>query len=396
MTARLLHALATTDALAAVFSDAALLEHMLRFEVALARAQAAEGLAPPRAADAIGAVPLTVFDTDAIARSARASGTVAIGFVEALTAYVRTHAAEAAPLVHRGATSQDVTDTALVLALQRAAVLLAADHRRLIGALRRLSDRHRDTVMLARTLLQPAAPTSFGLKVAGWFAGIARANRRLTSAFADARALQFGGPVGTLAALGPQGPAVAERMAAELGLTWPGAAWHTERDRFAGVAGACAMYVAALGKMARDISLLMQFEVGEAAEPGGGSSSMTHKRNPAASALILAAANRVAALTSGFLAGMAQEHERGIGGWHAEALTLAEVVQATGSALAAAADAIEHLRVDPERMRHNLEATRGTVFASDAGAAREPEAYLGSAETFRTRLLSEDDGTEHG
>ena len=388
---RLLEGLATTDALAAVFSDTALLDGMLRFEVALARAQAAAGLAPREAADAIADIPIDGFDVAAIARSARTSGTVAIAFVDALRSQVRAKAPGSAPLVHRGATSQDVTDTALVLVLQQASTVLAAEHIRLAAALRQLSNRHRDTVMLARTLLQPAAPTTFGVKAAGWFAGLARAHRRLTRAFEDARVVQFGGPAGTLAAFGTDGSRIAEALAADLGLRWPGAPWHTERDRLAGVVTACGIYTAALGKMARDLSLLMQWEVGEAAEPGGGSSSMKHKRNPAAAALILAAVTRVSALTSAFMAGMVQEHERGLGGWHAEALTIAEVVQSTGSALAAAADAVEQLEVDPDRMRRNLEATRGTVFAADPGSPQTPEAYLGSAEVFRQRLLAADD-----
>jgi 3-carboxy-cis,cis-muconate cycloisomerase len=276
-----------------------------------------------------------------------------------------------------------VTDTALVLCLRRAAEILHRDHQRLTAALRRLSDRHHDTVMLARTLLQPATPTTFGLKAAGWFAGVAHAHAWMARAFEEARVLQFGGPAGTLAVLGEHGPAIAERMAIELELTWPGAPWHTDRHRFAAVAAACGIYTGALGKIARDVALLMQFEVGEAAEPGGGSSSMPHKRNPAACALILAAAARVPALAATLFSTMTQEHERGVGGWHAEAITLADIVQTTGSALAGAADVAEHLTVDADRMRRNLEAARGTVFpGSDA-----PDTHLGSAEVFRRRLL---------
>ena len=394
MNVRLLESLATTDALADAFSDAALLSAMLRFEAALARAQAHAGLVPASVADAIAAVPLDAFDAGAIARSARASGTIAIAFVQMLSARVEANAPAAAPFVHRGATSQDVTDTALALCLRRAGEIIARDHQRLATALRTLSDTHRDTVMLGRTLMQPAAPITFGLKAANWFGGIVRAYARVHEAFANARVVQFGGPAGTLAALGAHGPAVAERLARELDLAWPGAPWHTERDRFAAVVTSCAIYTASLGKIARDASLLMQFEVAEAAEPGGGSSSMPHKRNPSGCALILAAANRVPALTSAFLAGMVQEHERSVGGWHAEGITIAEVVQSTGSALAAAADLVEHLTVDRDRMRRNLEATRGVVFAvgDQAPSTDKPEDYLGAAETFRRRLLDEDKG----
>jgi 3-carboxy-cis,cis-muconate cycloisomerase len=393
---RLLESLATTDALADAFSDAALLSAMLRFEAALARAQAHAGLVPATVADAIAAVPIDCFDAGAIARSARASGTIAIAFVEALRARVASDVPAAAPFVHRGATSQDVTDTALVLCLRRAGEIIARDHQRLATALRTLSDTHRDTVMLGRTLLQPAAPITFGLKVAHWFGGVRRADASVRAAFANARVVQFGGPAGTLAALGAHGPAVAGHLAQELDLAWPGAPWHTERGRFAAVVTSCAIYTASLGKIARDVSLLMQFEVGEAAEPGGGSSSMPYKRNPAGCALILAAAQRVPALTAAFLAEMVQEHERGLGGWHAEGLTIAEVVQSTGSALAAAADLVEHLTVDRDRMRRNVEATRGVVFAAGDGASDKdkPDDALGAAETFRRRLLDEDEGSQ--
>ena len=439
MSARLLHSLASTDALDEAFSDAAVLSSMLRFEAALARAEARAGLVPASVADAIAAVPLDAFDPAALARAARTSGTIATGFVEALIGRVQADVPAAAPFVHWGATSQDLTDTALVLSLVRARDVLAADHRRLLAALRRLSDRHRATVMLARTLLQPAAPTTFGLKAAGWFAGVSRSHASVSAAFQDAAVAQFGGPSGTLAALGPHGLAVAADLARELGLASPDAPWHTHRERLATLAASLGVYTGSLAKIARDVTLLMQFEVGEAAEPGGGSSSMPHKRNPAGCATVLAAATRAPGLVSAFLAGMTQEHERGVGGWHAESLTLAALVQGCGSALAAAADVAEGLTVDPDRMRRNLAETRGVVFAeramgllspvlgrepaqravaaalerasagrdtfaealnanADAAAALgdrartldDPEQYLGSAEAFRRRLLGEE------
>ena len=439
MSGRLLHSLASTDALDEAFSDAAVLSSMLRFEAALARAEARAGLVPASVADAIAAVPLDAFDAAALARAARRSGTIATGFVEALIGRVQADVPAAAPFVHWGATSQDLTDTALILSLVRARDVLAADHRRLLAALRRLSDRHRAAVMLARTLLQPAAPTTFGLKAAGWFAGVSRSYAAVSAAFQDAAVAQFGGPSGTLAALGPHGIAVAQDLARELGLASPDAPWHTHRERLATLAASLGVYTGSLGKIARDVTLLMQFEVGEAAEPGGGSSSMPHKRNPAGCATVLAAATRAPGLVSAFLAGMTQEHERGVGGWHAESLTLAALVQGCGSALAAAADLAEGLTVDPDRMRRNLAETRGVVFAeramgllspvlgrepaqravaaalerasagrdtfagalnanADAAAALgdrartldDPEQYLGSAEAFRRRLLGEE------
>jgi 3-carboxy-cis,cis-muconate cycloisomerase len=343
---------------------------------------------------------------------------------------VRSAHPESARFVHWGATSQDVTDTAFVLLLLRARAILAADHAGLLDALRRLSDQHADTIMLGRTLLQPAPPVTFGLKAAGWFAAVRRNWTRLDAAFHEAAILQFGGASGTLAALGAQGPEVARLLGEALGLAVPAAPWHAHRDRLAAVVTNCGIYTGTLGKIARDASLLMQWEVGEAEEPGGGSSAMPHKRNPAQFTIALACANRVPGLVSGFLSGMVQEHERGVGGLQAEWPTLAEVVQATGAALACVAGAMESLTVHPDRMRQNIRDTRGLIFSerlmimTDARALVSeacriavahgisvaeavlqlpafvglltpeqiagldiPENYLGSAETFRKQLL---------
>jgi 3-carboxy-cis,cis-muconate cycloisomerase len=439
MSVRLFDSLATTEPLAAVFADAALLAAMARFETALAQAEAKAGVIPAEAAAAITRVAgSTSFDAAAIAGAARASGTITIPFVDMLTARVRAEDPGAATFVHWGATSQDVSDTALVLCLVAAERILEADHARVAEALRRIADKHAATVMLARTLLQPAAPTTFGLKAAGWLAESTRGYARISYAFRDACVVQFGGASGTLAALGPHGPEVASALAEALNVPLPDAPWHAHRDRLAALVTACGIYTGTLGKIARDLSLLMQDEVGEAFEPGGGSSSMPHKRNPAACAIVLAAANRLPALVSAFLAGMVQEHERGLGGWHAEAATIVAAVQATGSAVAALAGAIEGLQVDPERMLANIAGTRGVIFAeramvllapsvgrehagkiiasalADAGkdggtfaellaqdpearaaiepvalsSLDDPDAYLGSAEHFRRRLIS--------
>jgi 3-carboxy-cis,cis-muconate cycloisomerase len=345
-----------------------------------------------------------------------------------------------ATYVHWGATSQDVTDTALVLLLRRAQAIIAADHERLERALRALSDRHAGTVMVGRTLLQPATPVTFGLKAAVWAAPVARSWPRLTRSWNEAMAIQFGGAAGTLAALGDQGPRIAAAMARALGLR-AAPPWHTDRDRLGALVGGCGLYVAALGKVARDITLLMQSEIGEVAEPGGGSSTMPQKRNPSGCVLVLAAATRLPGLVASYLAAMPQEHERGVGGLQAEWPIVSAVAQSTGAAVAALAAVIEGLEVDPARMRANVEATGGTMFAeravlllapalgldrahqlvaeaiagsrqgerSFASALRaatvaeralpqgllddvdSPERYLGSAEAIRTQLLSEAD-----
>lgn len=367
MPLRLIECLGTTEELAEVFSDRALMESMLRFEAALAKAQARVGVIPPHAAESIsGAAVADKFDPAQLAREARESATLVIPLVKALIARVRETDESASDFVHWGATSQDVIDTAMVMLLRRAMEVLVRDHQRLRNALRVLSDRHAGTVMLARTLLQPAAPITFGYKTAGWYGAIQRSWRRVEVSFEDALRLQFGGASGTLASYGSQAVALTEQLAKELDLPAPVAPWHTHRDRLAAVVTACGIYTGSLGKIARDLVLLMQFEVGEVSEPGGGSSAMPHKRNPAGSVIALAAAARVPGLVATYLSLMVQEHERAAGGWQAEWQTIAEIVGATGSALAAVADSIENLEVHPDRMLANLEATHGAVLSERA------------------------------
>ncbi len=372
----MLNSLGTTAELAEIFSDHSVLAALLRFETALATVQARVGLIPQSAADAIArAATAGAFDTEALGRDARASATIVIPLVNALAARVHESDAASCRFVHWGATSQDVIDTAMVLLLGRAGDVLARDHDRLTRSLRELSDRHANTVMLARTLLQPALPITFGYKVAGWYAAIARSGRRVQGRFSEALKIQFGGAAGTLAAYGERGPALARDLAAELGLA-AAPPWHSQRDRLAALAGSSGIYVGTLGKMARDIALLMQSEIGEVSEPGGGSSSMPHKRNPAGCVIALAAATRVPGLVASFLAAMVQEHERGAGGWQAEWPVLTDIVQSMGSALAAMRGVIEGLTVFPDRMRENV--------------GKTPEKELGSAELFRKQLLEEE------
>jgi 3-carboxy-cis,cis-muconate cycloisomerase len=342
------------------------LQAMLDFEAALAHAGAAAGVIAESAAAAIERAAVAAgFDADAIARAARESGTPSIALVRALGDRVRRIDASSADAVHRGATSQDVSDSALVLLLARAQPILARDHARLAAALVRLSDAHAGSVMLGRTLLQPATPITFGLKAAGWYAAADRAWMRLRRAFEVACVLQFGGAAGTRAALGEHASRVARALADRLHLPLV-PPWHTDRDRLGALVTACGLYTAAIGKMARDIALLMQSEVGEVTEPGGGSSTMPHKRNPAGSVIAVAAATRMPGLVAAFLGGMMQEHERAAGGSQAEPATVAAIVQGTGAAVASMAAVMEGLTVHPARMRANVEATRGAALAERA------------------------------
>jgi 3-carboxy-cis,cis-muconate cycloisomerase len=363
--------LATTEPLAEIFSDPMILAAMLMFEAALARAEARLDLIPQNAALVItAAADARDFDTAELVRDALRAGSPAIPLVKALTEHVRRRDPAAAGFVHWGATSQDVCDTALVLLVKQAQRILESDLSRLLTALARLAQKHRHTVMLGRTLLQAAPPTTFGLKAAGWLAAIHRCRQRLHGAFGDALILQFGGASGTVAALGGKGIDVGRAMAGDIGLSYPDAPWHTHRDRLAAVVSACGILGGELGKMARDISLLMQSEIGEVAEPAapgrGGSSTMPHKRNPVGCAVTLAAASRLPGLVAGFLSGMTQEHERGLGGWQAEWPIVSGVIQATGAAAASMAEVAEGLTVDKARMRANIDATQGVIFAERA------------------------------
>lgn len=371
MSVRLIESLATTPALAEVFSDESVLRAMLEFEAALARAEARVGVIPAKAAKAITvAAKAEGFDVSALADATYRSGTPAIPLVKALTDQVRKTDAEAARFVHWGTTSQDVVDSTMSLLLKRAEPILVRDLLRLEKALAGLSERHKNSVMIGRTLLQAAPPVTFGLKAAGWLGSVHHGRRRLEDGFRSAAVLQFGGASGTVASLGDRGTAVIAALAEELGLKAPAAPWHTQRDELGTLTCACGVLTASLGKMARDISLLMQSEVAEVSEPGGdgrgGSSTMPNKRNPIACSLTLAAAHRVPGLVASFLSAMVQEHERAAGGWQAEWPIVASVVQSTGVAVASMAETAEGLSVDIEKMRANIDSTNGLIFAERA------------------------------
>lgn len=364
----LLAPMLSSAAMRAVCDDAAFLQHMLDVEAALARAEAAAGVIPNAATGPIrDACRAGRYDIAALAQAATRAGNLAIPLVKALTAEVAKADAEAARYVHWGATSQDIIDTATMLTLRAGidALLPALD--RAIAGFAAQADRHRATLTVARTWLQHALPMPFGLKLAEYAAALHRARNRLKAARTSALALQFGGAAGTLAALGGDGLKVAEGLARELDLPLPDAPWHSHRDRIADVAAVLAILTGTCGKIARDVSLLMQTDVGEAFEPAGpgrgGSSTMPHKRNPVASAAALAAATMAPNLAATIFAAQVQEHERSAGPWHAEWPTLPTLMLVASGALAAVADLAEGLEVDATRMRQNLDATGGLVMA---------------------------------
>ena len=355
-------------------SSHACVQGMLDFEAALARAEGRAGVIPSSAAAAITAqCKAGLFDLTILAHGAKLAGNAAIPLIKELTQRVAQADKDASRYVHWGATSQDAIDTGFILQLRQALRLIASDLERLIAALAELATKHRSTLMAARTWMQQALPTTFGFQVAGWLDGAARARTRLREAEQRAIVLQFGGAVGTLAALGTKGQEVARDLSAELRLPLPNIPWHAQRDRMAEVATALGICVGTLGKIARDISLHSQTEVAEVFEPAGqgrgGSSTMPHKRNPLTCAAVLAASLRIPGLVSTILTAMTQEHERGLGGWHAEWETLPEIVSLTAGALHRLAETVPELEIDTTKMRENLELTRGLIYAEAASMA---------------------------
>jgi 3-carboxy-cis,cis-muconate cycloisomerase len=355
---------------AAQVDDRAMLRALLDAEAALARASAAAGVIPAAAAAAIAACcDAGRFDVDALGHASAAAGNPVVPLVRALAEQLPE---EAAAHVHQGATSQDVLDTAASLVAHRALGPLLQDLAAAAGACAGLAEAHRGTVLAGRTLLQQAVPVTFGLKAAGWLVGLDETRRRLAEVRRQDLAVQLGGAAGTLAGFGDRGLEVLAGFADDLGLAEPTVPWHAVRARPAALAGALGACAGVLGKVARDVALLAQNEVAEAREGGegrGGSSAMPHKRNPVAAVAVTACTARVPGLVATMLAAMPQEHERAAGGWHAEWEPQRELLRLVGSAASWCRELLEHLEVDPDRMRANLDAAGGLPLAEAAAAA---------------------------
>lgn len=429
-------ALLSDAEVAAQLDDAAQLRSMLRFEAALARVQGRLGVIPEAAAGRISEVAEAFApDPASLAEATARDGIPVPALVAALRAAVGSPAADH---LHWGATSQDVIDTALVLRLKPLLETFDGRLATLARNLAALAERHRRTLMVARTRGQQAVPTTFGLKAAVWLAPLLRARQRLDQLRPRLLLLSFGGAAGTLAALGDRGPAVAEALAEELGLGLPPLPWHVQRDGLAELAGWLSLVTGGLGKLGQDVALLAQSEVGEVREGGGpghgGSSTMPNKANPVASEVLVTAARLNATLVSALHQALPQEQERGGPGWQLEWLTLPQMLVTAGCALRHALALSENLEVDPERMRRNLDASDGLVLAEAATFAlaehlprpkaqalvkaacveakatgrhlvdllaettdaavdwaklRDPANYLGAAESFIDRVLAE-------
>ena len=352
---------------------------MLDFEAALAGAGADAGLVPAQAAREIAdACEAVEIDPAQLGRGTAENGTPVPALLAALTARL---SAEAGAQLHRGATSQDVLDTAAMLIARRALVPLLDDLEGAAAACAALAERHRDTLQVARTLLQQALPTTFGLTAAGWLAGLDESAAALVEIRERTLAVQLGGAAGTLASLGDSGVEIATGLARRLELAEPALPWHSNRVRPALLAGALGTCCGVAGKIGTDVVLLAQTELAEVAEGAGegGSSTLPHKRNPVAAVTARACAERAPGLVATMLAAMGAELQRAAGAWQAEAETLTELLRLTGSAVAAVRSVLESLEVSPERMRANLDQTGGLIMGEALSSALTESLGRGSA-----------------
>ncbi|MBR8744271.1 3-carboxy-cis,cis-muconate cycloisomerase [Nocardiopsis sp. MG754419] len=366
--------------------DTAWLQALLDAEAALARALADTGLIGTAQADTIAAACVAdLYDPVALGAAGADGGNPVIPLVRELTARVAEHDPDAARHVHRGATSQDILDTAAMLVVRRAGRALHADLAALVEELKVLAHRHRVTPMPGRTLLQQALPTTFGAVAAGWAQGSAGAAERLEEVLTHHLAAQLGGAVGTLASLHPHGPEVAAAYADRLALPAPLLPWHTERGRVTEVAAALGRVCGAAGNLAQDVVLLAQTEIAEVTEDGGdsvgGSSTMPHKRNPVAAVAVLASARQAPGLVATLFGTQIQEHQRAAGSWHAEWSPLTDLLRRTGAAVSWSRTCVARLRVHPERMSADLDLTGGLALSERVTTDLTPE--LGRMEAHR-------------
>lgn len=387
----------TTAELDAATGDQAWLAAMLIAEAALVRAQAAVGIMPAEAAEAVSAACLRdSFRIDQLGRAARAGGNPVIPLVARLRELVPEAHRD---WVHWGATSQDILDTAAVLVAVRSGRMILEHLRRLGDALAGLADRHRDTVMTGRTLLQPALPITFGFKAAGWLAGLTDARQAYTEALSGLSP-QLGGAAGTLASMGPGGRDLVAAFAAELGLPEPVMPWPSARQRMALLAGSLALLATTAAKISGDVALLMQAEVAEVAEPAapgrGGSSTLPQKRNPVGAAAVGAAARRATALVGIFYEAVAGEHERSLAAWPAEWQSLGDLIALAGGAVARTAETVEGLEVDAEAMVARVHDLGGGLLAERVSLALADRMGRDPARQAVADALAAAEGTDAG
>ena len=367
-----------------LFSDAAAVQAILDFEAGLARAQARGGLISGSAAAAItSSCRADLFDLPSLAQAMPAAGNLAIPLLKQLDAIVGRSSPDALRYVHFGATSQDALDTGLVLQLRNAIRVIKNDLDDITAALVQLTETHRSTLLVARTWLQHALPTTFGYITAGWLDAFLQHRKRLQDQLENSLVLQFGGAAGTLAALGDRGTQIAKLLAEELALPLPRIPWHAQRERIAETATTLGLLSGTMAKISRDLSLYMQTEVGELSEPPstgrGGSSTMPHKQNAVASAAILASTSRVPALITTVLFGLAGEYQRSLGAWQSEWEVVPEIVRLTAGGTNQLAALLPRLTVHSERMRANLDLTHGLIYAEAVSLALSEKLNRASA-----------------
>ena len=354
-----------------LFSDKQTIVQMLRFEGALALAQAENGIIPPEAAQIIeNCCQVDFIDIDKLKSEIKLGGNAAIPLVKQLTRIVKNNDVEASKYVHLGATSQDMVDTATVLQMQQYWYWLNDKLAELSDLLVEITKKHRNTLMIGRTLLQQARPITFGLKTSGWLQSIERSKERMKSTQKRVLVIQLGGAVGSGNA--NLSKSVQQSLADYLDLK-PSFSWQSNRDNLVEAASVFGILNQSLAKIAKDVSLMMQTEVAEvfegAAEGKGGSSTMPHKRNPVTCAAILANANRIPNLVATLLASMPQEHERSAGLWHSEWEVLTEILLLTAGSIERSIELIASLEVDDKRMLQNLELTKGLIYAENISLA---------------------------
>jgi 3-carboxy-cis,cis-muconate cycloisomerase len=344
-----------------LFSDTSTLHYLFQFEIALAQAQALQGIIPTAAAEAIESVCVVEnIDMHQLILDVRLGANTPIPLVKQLTTHLKQQNTEGSKFIHFGATSQDVVDTATMLQVRDAVQIIHKNVAILCQQLVFLIENHRNTLMIGRSFMQQAKPITFGFKVATWLDGLLRSK-------------QLGGAVGNLSSMPDKGFAVMQSMSDILNLKTPSVSWHTQRDRFVEIATSLGILVGTISKIAKDISLMMQTEIAEVFEPSGagkgGSSTMPHKRNPVSCIAVLAVAQRMPPLVSTMLASMTQDHERATGAWHAEWEVLADIVKLSGGAVAQAVEMTNGLEVNTHQMLKNMDCTEGLIFAENVSLA---------------------------
>lgn len=358
-----------------IFSDKNTIAYLLSVEAALAKAQANQNLFDISHATTIGnCCKIENIDIEKLKKEIKLGGNAAIPLVQQLTKAVKLVDFEASKFVHFGATSQDIIDTATVLQIKTFLVFLNSKLEVLIDELLKLANQHKTSILIGRTLFQQAKPITFGLKVCGWAEALIRSKSRLYEMEDRLFVIQLGGAVGS--GNSKITKEIKENFAKILGLKNSNS-WAANRDNFTELASNLGIISGSIAKLATDLALMMQTEVGEifegAAEGKGGSSTMPHKRNPVTIAAILANCSRIPHLTGNMIAQMPHEHERSAGLWHAEWEILTEIMQNAGGTIDKTVELIQNLEVNTDKMLSNLEVTNGLIYAENVSLALAPK-----------------------